>query len=128
MSKLSTACPFPSKMSCDSLVLLGPCVHREQVSSNKLTLLYKNDCFSLCQSVIWSVLSHEEIYLNICRNVRGVLTFLIHCMYIKYIRFGLFGFYGISTIVGYLMPNLLYTYVLNILDLVGLGFMAYQPL
>ena len=25
MSKLSTACPFPSKMSCDSLVLLGPC-------------------------------------------------------------------------------------------------------
>ena len=25
MSKLSTACHFPSKMSCDSLVLLGPC-------------------------------------------------------------------------------------------------------
>ena len=28
--------------------------------------------------------------------------------------FGLVGFYGISTIVGYLMPNPLYTYVLNI--------------
>ena len=26
MSKLSTVCHFPSKMSCDSLVLLGPCV------------------------------------------------------------------------------------------------------
>ena len=39
-----------------------------------------------------------------------------------------FGFYGISTIVGYLMPNPLYTYILNIYDLVGLGFMAYQPL
>ena len=26
MSKLSTDCHFPSKMSCDSLVLLGPCV------------------------------------------------------------------------------------------------------
>ena len=38
------------------------------------------------------------------------------------------GFYGISTIVGYLMPNPLYTYILNIYDLVGLGFMAYQPL
>ena len=28
---------------------------------------------------------------------------------IKYIGFGLAGFYGISTIVGYLMPNPLYT-------------------
>ena len=33
---------------------------------------------------------------------------------IKYIRFGLVGFYGISTIVGYLMLNSLYTYVLDI--------------
>ena len=41
--------------------------------------------------------------------------------YIKYIWFGLVGFYGISTIVGYLMPNPLYTYILNIYDLVGLG-------
>ena len=37
-------------------------------------------------------------------------------------------FYGISTIVGYLMPNLLYTYILNIYNLVWLSFMAYQPL
>ena len=35
--------------------------------------------------------------------------------------------YGISTIVDYLMPSPFYTYVLNIYDLVGLGFMAYQP-
>ena len=41
--------------------------------------------------------------------------------------FGLVWFYGISTIVGYLMPNL-YTYISNIYDLVWLGFMAYQPL
>ena len=40
----------------------------------------------------------------------------------------LVGFYGISTIVGYLMPNPFYTFILNIYDLVGLGFMAYQPL
>ena len=39
-----------------------------------------------------------------------------------------FGVYGISTIVGYLMPNPLYTYILDIYDLVWLGFMAYQPL
>ena len=37
------------------------------------------------------------------------------------------GFYGISTIVGYLMPNPLYKYILNIYDLVWFGFMAYQP-
>ena len=40
----------------------------------------------------------------------------------------LVGFYGISTIVSYLMPNPLYTYILNIYDLVWFGFMAYQPL
>ena len=36
--------------------------------------------------------------------------------------FGLFGlgFYGISTIVSYLMPHPLYTYISNIYDLVGL--------
>ena len=31
--------------------------------------------------------------------------------------FGLLGFYGISTIVGYLMPNSIYTDILNIYDL-----------
>ena len=32
---------------------------------------------------------------------------------ILFIWFGLVGFYGISTIVGYLMPNPLYTCVSN---------------
>ena len=31
--------------------------------------------------------------------------------------FGLVWFYGISTIVGYLMPNPVYTYILDIYDL-----------
>ena len=30
------------------------------------------------------------------------------------LRFGLVGFYGMSTIVGYLMLNLLYAYILDI--------------
>ena len=34
--------------------------------------------------------------------------------YNKYIRFSLVGFYGISTIVGYLMKNPVYTGCLNI--------------
>ena len=32
------------------------------------------------------------------------------------------GFYGISTIVGYLIPSPLYMYILNLNDLVWLGF------
>ena len=49
------------------------------------------------------------------------------------IWFGWVGFYSISAIIGYLVSNPLYTYILDIYDLVlfGLvwfGFMAYQPL
>ena len=36
--------------------------------------------------------------------------------------FGGVRFYSISTIVGYLMPNPLYAYILNIYDLIWLGF------
>ena len=61
-------------------------------------------------------------HINLCGlfNVKASL-------YI-YIKKSLAGFYSISTIVGCLMPNPLYTYILNIYDLVWLGFMAYQPL
>ena len=48
--------------------------------------------------------------------------------YTKHIGFGVVGFYGIPTIAGYLRPNPLYTYILNIYDLIWLSFMAYQPL
>ena len=39
---------------------------------------------------------------------------------------GLVVFYGISIIVGFLRPNSLYTYILNIYDLVRFAFLAYQ--
>ena len=64
-------------------------------------------------------------HINHCRLFNAKSSLYI---YIKYIWFGWVGFYGISTIVGYLMPNPLYTYIFNIYDLVGLGFMAYQRL
>ena len=41
---------------------------------------------------------------------------------------GLVWFDVISTIVGYLIPNPLYTYILNIYDFVWFGLMASQPL
>ena len=73
---------------------------------------------------------HDLVWLgfmayNHCKLFKAKSSLYI---YIKYIWFGLVGFYGISTIVGYLRPNPLYTYILNIYDLVWLGFMAYQPL
>ena len=73
--------------------------------------------------MIWSgwVLWH----INHCRLFYAKSSLYV---YIKYIGFGFGRVYGISTIVGYLMPNLLYTYILNIYDLVLVGFMAYQPL
>ena len=64
-------------------------------------------------------------HINYCRlfNAKASSYTLV-----KYIRYGLVGLYGILTIVGYLMPNPLYTYISNIYDLVWLGFMAYQLL
>ena len=53
-------------------------------------------------------------HINHCRLFNAKSSLYI---YIKYIRFGLVGFYGISTIVDYLMPNPLYTYILDIYDL-----------
>ena len=64
-------------------------------------------------------------HINHCRLFNAKSSLYI---YSKYIWFGFVGFYGISTIVGYLMPNPVYTYILNIYDLVWLGFMAYRPL
>ena len=64
-------------------------------------------------------------HINHCRLFNAKSSLYI---YITYIGFGWVGFYGISTIVGYLMLNPLYTYILDIYDLVGFGFMAYQPL
>ena len=50
--------------------------------------------------------------INHCRlfNVKSSLY-----IYIKYIGFGWVGFYAISTIVGYLMSNPLYTNILNMI-------------
>ena len=92
-------------------------------------------------STIVGYLMPNPLYTYILNNIiwlGWVLWHVNHCrlfnaksslyIYIKYIWFGLVGFYGISTIVGYLMPNPLYTYILNIKGLFGLGFMAYQPL
>ena len=63
--------------------------------------------------VLWHI-NHYTLF-----NVKSSL-----CLDIKYIWFGWIGFLGTSTNVVYLMPNPLYTYILDIYDLVGLGFLA----
>ena len=45
-------------------------------------------------------------HINYCRVFNAKSSLYI---YIKYIVFGLFGFYDTSAIIGYLMPNNLYT-------------------
>ena len=64
-------------------------------------------------------------HINYCRLFNAKSSLYI---YVKYIWFGLVWFSDISTIVGYLMPNPLYTYMLNIYDLVWFGFLTYQLL
>ena len=44
----------------------------------------------------------------------NLLTFVKLNLLVDLVWFGLVWFYGISTIVGYLMPNLVYIYTLNI--------------
>ncbi len=53
-------------------------------------------------------------HINECRLFNAKSSLYI---YIKSVGFGLVRFKGISTIVGYLMPSSLYTYILEIYDL-----------
>ena len=88
----------------------------------------------MCQNIKYHDTTKNSRYLP---QIGLVLWQINHCrlfnakcslyIYIKYIWFCLVWFYGKSTIVGYLMPNPLYTYILNIW-FVAFGFMAYQPL
>ena len=71
-------------------------------------------CLVLLGLVLW--------HINHCRLFNAKSSLYI---YIKNVGFGLVGFYGISTIVGYLKPNPLYTYILHTYDLFCLGFMSY---
>ena len=71
--------------------------------------LMPNPLYTYILTIIWFV--RVLWHINHCRLFNAKSSLYI---YIKYIGFGLVGFYGISTIVGYLMPNPLYTYILNI--------------
>ena len=69
-------------------------------------LFNAKSCLYLYIKYIWLGLVLWRI--NHCRLFNAKSSLYI---YIKYIWFGLVWFYGISAIVGYLMPNPVYTYV-----------------
>ena len=52
-------------------------------------------------------------HINHCKLFNAKSSLYI---YIKYIGFDWVGFYGLSTIVGYLMTNPFYTYILDMYD------------
>ena len=64
--------------------------------------LYTYILIYICFGLIWWHLNHCRLF-----NAKSSLY-----TFIKYMCFGLVWFYGISTIVGYIMPNPLYTYIL----------------
>ena len=109
--------------------------------TEKLTLVWKNIAkikmqFGLVRfygiSTLVGYLIPDPLYTYI-PNIYDLVLFCFvlwhinHCglfngesylyIYIKYIWFGLVEFYGISTLVGHLIPNPVYSYILNIYDL-----------
>ena len=72
-----------------------------------------------CPEDLPRAMNDREEWRERVRDIRA--TSAIWWWWFTYIWFDLVGFTGISTIVGYLMANPLYTYVLNIYDLVWFG-------
>ena len=71
---------------------------------------YHNYHFPKCASmnVYIIYISNKQLH------VMNELLIFSHKKVFYHGLFGLFGFYGISTIIGYLMPNPVHTYILNI--------------
>ena len=97
------------------------CVLSIKVPIRKKSENLFNDLRKLKKASLVLVFSHN----NHCLLFNAKSSLYIH---IRYISFGLVVFYGIRIIIGYFMPNSLYTSVLKKLDLVWLCFMTYQPL
>ena len=102
-----------------------------QLWQSGFSRVYSNSCCSCSfeAEIIKIGQSSHKMYSNNILNFQESMTILnagtkkiyklIECpTYIKLIGFGLVGFYGISIIVGYLMPNPVYTYILNMYNLV----------
>ena len=68
-----------------------------------LPIIHLNKPSTISKDITWSILSRELVWILSLRLVAKQ----------KLKNHGLVRFYGISTIVGYLMPNLLYTYIIK---------------
>ena len=77
----------------------------QQVHCNRRRLLGRGLKFHACT-------------INKIAHTKKVWKLISWSSYIRYIWFGLVWFYGISTIVGYLMPNPFYTYIVKLATVV----------
>ena len=77
-------------------------------------ILFKINAFSSLSNKIINI----TFFLCVCRSIYTHIR-LLHPSSFATIENGFIDvwFYGISTILGYLMPNLVYSYVLDIYDL-----------
>ena len=70
--------------------------------------------------------TYTSVKLTYCRKSEiEQIYYCFESLEFNLLGFGLVGFYGLSTLVCYVRSGPLYTYILNIYDLVWLGFMAY---
>ena len=101
-----------------------------QLWQSGFSRVYSNCCcsYSFKPEIIKIGLSSHKMYSNNILNCQESMRILNSCTkmsgsLLKAPRtwFGLVGFYGMSTIVGYLMSNSLYTYKIDIYDSVWLG-------
>ena len=84
------------------------------------------ECKQISFSSFKNEITHKTKVLQTLIILLTMYSYLIQIINAQ--QYDFFWFYCISNIVDYLMPNPLYTYILNIYDLVWLGFMAYKPL
>ena len=78
-----------------------------------MIFFYKHNLFQTLITSIYTFLIIDP------HNLWHIMSFYTVFSYgiVEILMFGLVGFYGMATIVGYLMSNPLYTYILNIYDL-----------
>ena len=100
------------------IVLLNMSVHDNDKCESSLHRCIRDIMVNIIRNILTELIWFGWViwHINHCRLFNAKSSLYI---YIRYIWFGLVGLYGISTIVGYLMPNPLYTYILDIYDLVS---------
>ena len=126
--ELMSPCPFPTTITITPWAPPFTYWHINSLWVDNAKTWFDNvNIWFICKGLVLFIYCHNFFMGFVLLGL--VLWHINHCklfnaksslyIYFKYIWFGLVEFDSISTIVGYLMPNPLYTYISNIL-----GFMT----